>query len=159
MAATRKRKKSNAPIPGQTPVKELNVPQTPKIKDTEIARPYKGIKNIKGAGEKIKLSKEEYEKLVAEVKKCKQDIIYFAENYFYIVSYKGTQVIELFPKQVEMLKSFVENNFSIILAARQSGKCIFHDSEITIRNKKTGKVESLTIGDFFKKFKIHKENN
>ncbi len=154
MAATRKRKKlKDNTITGQTPVKELNVPQTPKIKDTEIARPYKGIKNIKGAGEKVKLSKEEYEKLVAEVKKCKQDIIYFAENYFYIVSYKGTQVIELFPKQLEMLKSFVENNFSIILAARQSGKCIFHDNEITIRNKKTSKTESLTIGEFFKKFK------
>ena len=89
------------------------------ISDIDIVKPFRGISNIKSAGDTIKVSKEEKEFLVKEVQKCKQDIIYFAENYFYIVSYKGKHVIKLFDKQKLMLKSFIENNFTVVLSSRQ----------------------------------------
>ena len=37
----------------------------------------------------------------------------------------------------------------IALSCRQSGKCVYNKALIKIRNKKTGKVEDITIGDFF----------
>ena len=32
------------------------------------------------------------------------------------------------------------------------GKCVYKNVYITIKNKKTGKIEDITIGDFFNKF-------
>lgn len=116
----KKQKKVDNTIKGQSPLNLLNIPGVAvPISDIDIAKPFRGISNIKSAGDTIKVSKEEKEFLVKEVQKCKQDIIYFAENYFYIVSYKGKHVIKLFDKQKLMLKSFIENNFSIILSSRQ----------------------------------------
>lgn len=116
----KKQKKVDNTIKGQSPLNLLNIPGVAvPISDIDIVKPFRGISNIKSAGDTIKVSKEEKEFLVKEVQKCKQDIIYFAENYFYIVSYKGKHVIKLFDKQKLMLKSFIENNFSIILSSRQ----------------------------------------
>lgn len=116
----KKQKKIDNTVKGQSPLNLLNIPGVAvPISDIDIAKPFRGISNIKSAGDTIKVSKEEKEFLVKEVQKCKQDIIYFAENYFYIVSYKGKHVIKLFDKQKLMLKSFIENNFSIILSSRQ----------------------------------------
>ena len=153
---TKKKQKKidNNTIKGQSPLNLLNIPGVAMpISDTDIVKPFRGISNIKSAGDTIKVSKEEKEFLVKEVQKCKQDIIYFAENYFYIVSYKGKHVIKLFDKQKLMLKSFIENNFSIILSSRQSGKCFLRDNEITVRNKTYGKISTVKIRDFFKKIK------
>ena len=152
----KKQKKVDNTIKGQSPLNLLNIPGVAvPISDIDIAKPFRGISNIESAGDTIKVSKEEKEFLVKEVQKCKQDIIYFAENYFYIVSYKGKHVIKLFDKQKLMLKSFIENNFSIVLSSRQSGKCNCKDNEITIRNKTTGEIISIPIGDFFEKIKKH----
>ena len=152
----KKQKKVDNTIKGQSPLNLLNIPGVAvPISDTDIVKPFRGISNIKSAGDTIKVSKEEKEFLVKEVQKCKQDIIYFAENYFYIVSYKGKHVIKLFDKQKLMLKSFIENNFSIVLSSRQSGKCVKRDNEITIRNKTTGEIINIPIGDFFEKIKKH----
>ena len=150
----KKQKKVDNTIKGQSPLNLLNIPGVAvPISDIDIVKPFRGISNIKSAGDTIKVSKEEKEFLVKEVQKCKQDIIYFAENYFYIVSYKGKHVIKLFDKQKLMLKSFIENNFSIVLSSRQSGKCFLRDNEITVRNKTTGEIINIPIGDFFEKIK------
>lgn len=150
----KKQRKTDNTIKGQSPLNLLNIPGVAvPISDIDIVKPFRGISNIKSAGDTIKVSKEEKEFLVKEVQKCKQDIIYFAENYFYIVSYKGKHVIKLFDKQKLMLKSFIENNFSIVLSSRQSGKCNHRNNEITVRNKTTGEIIDIPIGDFFEKIK------
>lgn len=150
----KKQKKVDNTIKGQSPLNLLNIPGVAvPISDIDIVKPFRGISNIKSAGDTIKVSKEEREFLIKEVQKCKQDIIYFAENYFYIVSYKGKHVIKLFDKQKLMLKSFIENNFTVCLAARQSGKCVHQYNEITIRNKISGEISTIKIGDFFEKIK------
>jgi hypothetical protein len=146
----KKQKKVDNTIKGQSPLNLLNIPGVAvPISDIDIAKPFRGISNIKSAGDTIKVSKEEKEFLVKEVQKCKQDIIYFAENYFYIVSYKGKHVIKLFDKQKLMLKSFIENNFTVTLAARQSGKCLNINNLCKFRDKITGKEFEMSIGEFF----------
>lgn len=61
--------------------------------------------------------------MVAEIQKCKEDIHYFAEKYFFIVtSDDGKQKINLYPAQKRALKALQKYRFNIINASRQSGK-------------------------------------
>lgn len=61
--------------------------------------------------------------MVAEIKKCKDDIHYFAGNHFHIVtSDDGKQKIDLYPAQKRALKALQKYRFNIINASRQSGK-------------------------------------
>ncbi len=59
---------------------------------------------------------------IQEYIKCKNDIIYFAENYMTIIGDKGPQKFTLYPYQKKMLKMFVKNKFNIVTTARQAGK-------------------------------------
>lgn len=69
------------------------------------------------------VSNEEYERRIREIIKCKRDIVYFAEKYFRIVSIaNGLMTIQLYEKQKEMLRHFVDNDRSIVCASRQIGK-------------------------------------
>ena len=84
------------------------------------------------------------------------DPIYFAEKYFYIISLDhGKQLIKVYPKQAEMIRAMANEQRVITLSCRQSGKCVYGDSKINIKNKKTGKIEEITIKDFFERFKIN----
>lgn len=68
-----------------------------------------------------------------EIKKCAKDIIYFAENYCTVMTDDGLQRIELRDYQVDMLKHFVANRFSVCLASRQIGKCSTSSTSIYIK--------------------------
>ena len=69
------------------------------------------------------ITKEEYERRVREIVKCKRDIVYFANTYFKILSMNtGITTIKLYPKQEELLKFFKNEKRAICLSARQSGK-------------------------------------
>ena len=46
----------------------------------------------------------------------------------------------------------VDNKRVIVLSCRQSGKCSLSSTYVTLRNKKTGKIEEITIEEFFNKF-------
>lgn len=59
---------------------------------------------------------------LAELIKCKKDILYFAENYFYIVTGEGRQKIVLFDKQKQILTSIVNNKLNAVLSSRQNSK-------------------------------------
>ena len=71
-----------------------------------------------------RLTKIKYEPwMAAEIKKCVEDPIYFAENYFYIVSLdEGRIKIPLYEIQKKILKMMVENNRVAIVSSRQMGK-------------------------------------
>lgn len=112
---------------------------------------FRGIGGVKAANETIMISPEQARFYAEEIKRCKDDIIHFAENWFYIISYRGKEKIKLYEKQKEMVKSFINNPFTICLAARQSGKCVSYNTEIIIRHRKTGKIKSISIGEFYKK--------
>jgi hypothetical protein len=61
--------------------------------------------------------------MVNEIKKCKKNILYFAENHFYIINLdRGKERIALYPCQKRVLRSLRDNRFVILLSSRQSGK-------------------------------------
>ncbi len=110
--------------------------------------------NIRKSGEMIDY--DQY--MINEIIKCKNDILYFAETYYTIVTIdKGKQNIKLWDWQKKVLKAFIETpndkQNAILRIARQSGKCDYKDTVIKIRNKTTGIVEESTIIDFFSKIK------
>ena len=61
---------------------------------------------------------------MSELKKCAADIVYFANNYATVMTDKGLMTIVLRDYQEEMLRCYVDNRFSIVLASRQVGKTI-----------------------------------
>lgn len=118
------------------------------------------LATIKKASDKKEvISREEYEYRLKEIAKCKKDIVYFAENYFRIINLdRGLEIIKLYDVQKELLQHLVENNRTIVCSGRQQGKCGYFKSKITLRNKKTGEIEEMTIGDFYEKMRKEKSN-
>lgn len=70
------------------------------------------------AGNQYEYTQAQFEEFV----KCNNDILYFAENYFYIVTGKGRGKITLFNKQKEILTALVKNKFTAIVSSRQNSK-------------------------------------
>lgn len=69
------------------------------------------------------IDRVEYERRIKEIVRCSQDILYFAEKYYTIVTLdKGKQIIKLYPKQAELLKLMQKEKRVVTLAVRQSGK-------------------------------------
>lgn len=80
---------------------------------------YRGSKNIPVAGAEYAFTAD----MVEEIRKCKESIIYFAENFFFVVTVdKGKQKIKLYEGQKRMLLNMVNNRFTANLSCRQSGK-------------------------------------
>lgn len=110
----------------------------------------KELATIKKAGEKDILTPQQFKKRARELKRCKNDILYFCRKYFKIVSLKdGLVTLDPYPKQAELLKFIQDNNRVICTASRQVGKCVQKNSIIRIRNKITGIEEEITIVQFF----------
>lgn len=82
----------------------------------------RGNKAIKAADQRTFTTKSDAFTIVEEIEKCMNDIVYFAEKYFTIVSYRGKEIITLYPKQKELLKAIASQQNTIVLASRQSGK-------------------------------------
>ena len=100
------------------------------------------------------VSSEEYERRIQEIAKCKKDITYFAEKYYRIVNLdRGLEIIKLYDVQRDFLKFLTTNNKVVCVSGRQQGKCVFKDTKIKIRNKKTGEIQELSIEDFHNKCK------
>lgn len=100
------------------------------------------------------------EKLL-EYQKCSNDPIYFIETYVKIMTLDhGLSPFTLWDFQKKLINHINNNRFSVILAARQSSKCVHNETAINIRNKKTGEVRQVSIGDFYEEqAKLSKENN
>lgn len=98
-------------------------------------------------------NKEEFEQMIMAIARSKRDIVWWAENFFRIVSLNtGLSIIKLYDKQKQMLRHLVENDRNIVLSSRQTGKCVQYDSNVKIRNKKTGQIETIEIGKLFDRF-------
>lgn len=83
----------------------------------------RGNAQLKGPDSKEYIPDCEYRRRVDEIIKCKNDIIYFANTYFKIISPgRGLHQIEVYDKQEDMLRHMVDNDRSISLASRQVGK-------------------------------------
>jgi hypothetical protein len=106
---------------------------------------YNGNPNLPQNNRKRPFTQWELEEFI----KCKNDPVYFAKNYIKIVTLdRGLETINLYDYQEEILGAYPDNLKLCLNQSRQSGKCVSHLSEITIRNKRTGEVTVTTIGDF-----------
>ena len=71
------------------------------------------------------VSKETYDFRVKELKRCRDDIEYFAQTYIKILTLdSGTVTIKMYPKQKEFLNFIKDENRCIAVAPRQSGKTV-----------------------------------
>lgn len=85
----------------------------------DIVDGYKGNALLKKANQNIEWSPQRIQEWV----KCSQDPIYFVETYMKIISLnKGLVNFEPYPYQKNMMKSFVDNRYTIVTTARQAGK-------------------------------------
>lgn len=80
---------------------------------------YLGNKNLPTANAEFEWT----EQMVGDLKKCKRNLLFFAENFFTIVNLdRGREKIKLFACQKKVLRSLRDNRFNIVLASRQVGK-------------------------------------
>jgi len=84
---------------------------------------YNGNSRLRAAGEEIEYTPE----LLQEYIRCKEDIIYFAEKYFKVVTIdKGEHLINLYDFQKKMLKAFMGDGdprqHLALCSSRQIGK-------------------------------------
>lgn len=68
---------------------------------------------------------------VLEIQKCMNDPVHFAEKYCHIQHpVKGSVPVELYPYQKRMLYNFRDNRNTIVLSARQTGKCVLPSTTV-----------------------------
>lgn len=80
---------------------------------------YRGNSNIHKCG----ISQEYTLDQIREIKRCKEDVLYFAEKYFYIVNIdQGKIKIPLYEYQKKALIHIEDNRFNVFCQSRQSGK-------------------------------------
>lgn len=84
-----------------------------------------------------------------EIEKCRDDPIYFIENYAKIVSLdKGVIPFKMFPYQKDFIEMVHLNRKVVSRMPRQMGKCDSPNTKLTIRNKKTGEILEVTAEEF-----------
>lgn len=96
---------------------------------------------------------------IDEFLKCKEDPLYFAEQYIKIINVdEGFVNIKLYDYQKEIIETFKKTRKLAVLQSRQSGKCVTGDTKIKVRNKITGKVMECKVDEFFNEAKAHENN-
>lgn len=94
-------------------------PSATKKQDIDSKHMYLGNKNLP-------TDKAEFEwtsRMVADLKKCQKNLLYFAENFFTIINLdRGREKISLHKCQKRVLRALRDNRFNIVLASRQVGK-------------------------------------
>lgn len=89
------------------------------MSDVDKSKFYLGNENLPGVDNKYEWTPE----LVNHLKKSKQNLLYFAQNFFYIINIdNGREVIELRNYQKRIMRKMRDNRFVIIMSSRQSGK-------------------------------------
>jgi len=81
---------------------------------------YMGNKHLPTVDAKFEYTPEQFD----EMEKCKASMLYFAENYFYIIDPDNGKVnINLYDVQKKILDEIDDHRYNILLCPRQSGKC------------------------------------
>lgn len=129
-----------------------------KMLPTQTA--YRGNINLKNSGTISHFTQEN----ILEYLKIKKDPIYFINNYCKVVHIdKGVVPFKLYPYQEQMVKHFhginetgevnPDWNYSLTLTGRQMGKCLLGNTNIKIRNKKTGEILDTSVSELYNQLK------
>ncbi len=112
------------------------------------------LASIKKPGDVEQVTKEEFERRIREIARCKRDIVYFAEHYYRVINLdKGLHIIKLYDIQKEFLRFLVDSNKVVCCSGRQQGKCVFKTTKVKIRNKKTSQISEISIENLYKMLK------
>ena len=97
---------------------------------------------------------------ISEWKKCKKDILYFAEKYCKLMTPKGIKNITLRDYQKEYLQHLEKNRLSIFASCRQSGKCLMMSTTVNIKfDEKNLKLLGGTLKNRWDKLYYIKEQD
>jgi len=103
---------------------------------------FRGNSALKRKGEQLEWSEEN----IAEFIKCRDDIFYFIKNYFKIVSGGKLISMQLRDYQIDVIRSMVENNHTLMVQSRQSGKALDLNTPI-LTTEGFKKFKDVHIGD------------
>ncbi len=110
---------------------------------------YQRNPNLKAAGVQIQYTEEQ----IKEYIKCSTDPVYFLVNYAKIVSLdEGIIPFTLYDYQKRLINTIHSSRDCLTRWPRQMGKCINYKEFLRVRNKKTGEILTISIGDFYEKF-------
>ena len=115
---------------------------------------YRGDSQLKKAGTKVDWTED----LINEYIKCKEDIFYFVENYFQIVTDTGFRKMEMFDYQREFITYMHDDRFTITCQSRQSGKttsviafltwyALFHEYKMIAIVANKAEIANKIMGD------------
>ena len=98
------------------------------------------------------------QKELSEFKKCRKDIVHFANEYVQLMTPKGIGHIQLYPFQEKMLLNYQSGKNNIVVGSRQIGKCYLPGTQVVTKQFGTIPVYKLwwkvikkkTILDYFK---------
>ena len=89
------------------------------MSNLDNAKGYNGNVLLKRSNQNIEWTPD----LVQEWVKCSKDPLYFVSTYMKIITLnEGLQTFKPYPYQEDMIKSFVDNRYTVVTTARQAGK-------------------------------------
>lgn len=87
---------------------------------------------------------------VNEYTKCKIDIHYFADKYCHIKREDGTiGPMTLRDYQKDIIDLYNNNRYSILMASRQTGKCLNMNTLVNIMDVKSGKIYNISMFELY----------
>lgn len=87
----------------------------------KVAMPfYEGKQFLRRGNIVFEYTEEE----IAELTRCANDIVYFAERYAVVMTDDGIRNVKLRDYQIDLLRDFQNERFNIVLASRQMGKTV-----------------------------------
>jgi hypothetical protein len=90
---------------------------------------------------------------IKELDKCSKEFWHFLSYVKIVHPDEGRIEFEPYPFQKEIFKTIAEKQFIVLNISRQTGKCVQNQTLINIRNKKTGEIEEISIGNFYEREK------
>lgn len=106
---------------------------------------YLGNNLLKKVGTNVEWTQE----MVSEWIRCKDDPVYFTEKYIKIINLNDGLVNFIpYDYQREIISTVHSSRYTIVTTGRQSGKCFEKNQRLTLKNKKTGEIISLSAIEF-----------
>jgi len=106
---------------------------------------FKNNPGIRRPGLKFAMTEEE----IREYVRCKLSVYYFAEHYCKIKLEDGSiGQMKLREYQKDIIKLYTENRYSILMASRQSGKCLIFNTLANLKDE-NGYIFKISIGELY----------
>lgn len=122
-----------------------------EIKCDQNISTYLGNPRVRAAGAELEWSAD----MIREFLLCRDNIIYFVRKYMKIVSAdEGYIPFDMYDYQEDLINLLNDERYVIGLLPRQSGKCLCINTPVRIKNKKTGEVKNVRIGELYKMCKL-----